>query len=246
MLSPKHFLSVVVPVYKQEKTIKQDLLNILKTLSQIRYAYEVIVVVDGTSVDFSYDKAKSLKNKNLKVFGYPKNKGKGYAVRFGMRKSRGDYVAFLDSGMEIDPNGVSMLIEHLEWYRADIVVASKRHPASQVSYPPTRRLISFGAQIFARVFLGLKVRDTQAGLKIFKRQVLEKVLPKLLVKRYAFDLEMLAVASHLGYSRIYESPIRLKYNFQDLTHASDLITIYNSLIDAMAVVYRLRIKKYYD
>lgn len=246
MDNSKHFLSVVVPVYKQEKTILKDISSILKTLDQIRYAYEVIAVVDGTMVDGSCREIKKIKNKNLKVYGYAKNKGKGYAVRYGMSKSRGDYVAFLDSGMEIDPNGISMLIEHLEWYQADIIVASKRHPASKVSYPPTRRLVSFSAQVFATIFLGLKIRDTQAGLKIFKRKVLEKVLPKLLVKRYAFDLEMLSVASHLGFSRIYEAPIRLKYNFQDLTHANDLATIYHSFIDALAVFYRLKIKKYYD
>lgn len=246
MKNKTHFLSVIIPVYKQESTIRQDIFSINDTLQSIRYDYEIIAVVDGMNIDNSYREAKRLKLKNLKVIGYQQNHGKGYAVRYGMAHTTGDYIAFIDSGMEIDPNGLSIVLEHLEWYQADIIVASKRHPASIVKYPLGRRLISLGAQIFSRLFLGIQVRDTQAGLKIFKRPVLEKILPRLLVKHYAFDLEMLSVANHLGYTRIYEAPIKLNYSFDSLTHASGLRTLYHSLIDALAVFYRLRIRKYYD
>jgi glycosyltransferase involved in cell wall biosynthesis len=241
-----NFLSVIVPVYRQEKTIKKDLEQIITSLSQLRYDFELIVVVDGISIDKSYRIAKSIKNNHLKVIGYRHNRGKGYAVRFGMAHTKGNYVAFIDAGMEIDPNGVSMILEHMEWYEADIIVASKRHPASIVKYPFERKIISLGAQIISRVLLGLKVRDTQAGLKIFKRKVLIKVLPRLLVKSYAFDLEILSVANHLGFTRIFEAPIKLNYVFDSLTHASGLKIIYRSLIDALAVFYRLRIIHYYD
>lgn len=241
-----NFLSVIVPVYRQEKTIKKDLEQIVSSLSQLRYDFELIVVVDGISVDKSYHIAKGIKNSHIKVIGYRHNHGKGYAVRFGMAHTKGNYVAFIDAGMEIDPNGVSMILEHMEWYEADIVVASKRHPASIVKYPFERKVISLGAQIISRFLLGLKVRDTQAGLKIFKRKVLIKVLPRLLVKNYAFDLEILSVANHLGFTRIFEAPIKLNYVFDSLTHASGLKIIYKSLIDALAVFYRLRIIHYYD
>jgi glycosyltransferase involved in cell wall biosynthesis len=246
MKSTSHFLSVIVPVYKQEKTIKSDITSIHRTLSQLRYHYEIIVVVDGTNTDHSFDKVKSLKLPHVKVIGYPNNYGKGFAVRYGMAQSRGDYIAFIDAGMEIDPNGISLLIEHLEWYNANIVVASKRHPASQVKYPFDRKIISIMAQTFARLFLNLPISDTQAGLKIFKRKVLEKTLPRLLVKHYAFDLEMLSVAYRLGFRRIYEAPIKLNYSFLSLTHAAGLKVIRKSFIDALAVFYRLKILRYYD
>jgi glycosyltransferase involved in cell wall biosynthesis len=246
MENNKHFLSIIVPVYKQEKTIADDLSTILFNLDQIRYDYEVIAVVDGAGIDNSYKIAKNIRNKKLTVIGYKHNHGKGYAVRYGMAHTKGDYVAFIDSGMEIDPNGISMILEHMEWYNADVIVASKRHPASQVNYPFERRVISLGAQIISRFLLGIKVRDTQAGLKIFKRKVLIKVLPRLLVKNYAFDLEILSVSNHLGFTRIFEAPIKLKYDFGSLTHATGLKTIYNSLLEALAVFYRLRILHYYD
>ena len=179
-------------------------------------------------------------------FGYKNNHGKGYAIRYGMAKTKGDYIAFIDSGMEIDPNGISLILEHMEWYDADIIVASKRHPASKVNYPTDRKIISLGAFLIAKFLLGINVHDTQAGLKIFKREVLIKVLPRLLVKNYAFDLEILSVANRLGFTRIYESPIKLNYDFDSLTHATGLKTIYSCFIDAMAVFYRLKILNYYD
>ena len=163
-----------------------------------------------------------------------------------MAKTKGDYIAFIDAGMEIDPNGISMILEHMEWYNADIIVGSKRHPASLVNYPLDRKIVSFGGYLIARFLLGINVHDTQAGLKIFRRQVLIKVLPRLLIKTYAFDLEILSVSHHLGFTKIYESPIKLNYDFKSLTHASGIKVIWQCLIDALAVFYRLRILHYYD
>ena len=247
----RKLLSVIVPAYKQEKTIVRDLLNIESVLKQVRFDYEIICVVDG-KVDRTFEKASRIKSKKLRVVGYDTNRGKGYAVRYGMVRARGDLVAFIDAGMEIDPNGISLVLEHMEWYQADIIVGSKRHPASQVTYPWQRKVISFLYQLFVRVFTGLNIRDTQAGLKIYRREVLDKILPRLLVKRYAFDLEMLVVGHHLGFKRIYEAPLKLNYRFDDLTHAVVLKDffgangLWRSFIDTLAIIYRLRLLRYYD
>ncbi|MBU4210203.1 glycosyltransferase [Patescibacteria group bacterium] len=242
-----HFLSIIIPIYKQEKTIKKDILNIDNTLQKIRYPYEIIAIVDGKNEDNSYKICQQIKRKNLKIYTYKHNHGKGHAIRFGMTKTKGDYIAFIDAGMEIDPNGISMLLEHLEWYDADIIVGSKRHPASLVNYPIDRKIISFFVYLISRTLFNLKIRDTQAGVKIFKRKVLEKVLPRLLVKSFAFDLEILAVSKHLGFKRIYEAPIKLNYDFDNLhLHNSMLKTIYKTFIDTLAIFYRLRILRYYN
>lgn len=246
--SPPKIISVIVPAYKQEATIEKDLRQIESALKQIRYDYEIVCAVDGR-VDKTFENAKKVKSKKIRVVGYQKNRGKGYVVRYGMVRAKGDPIAFIDGGMEIDPNGLSMALEHMEWYQADIVVGSKRHPASRVSYPLERRILSTLYQLFVWFFTGLKVRDTQAGLKIYRREVLEKVFPRLLVKRYAFDLELLTVAHRLGFKRIFEAPVKLKYRFEDLTHASILFGpngMVKSLIDTLAIIYRLKILRYYD
>jgi glycosyltransferase involved in cell wall biosynthesis len=243
-------ISIIVPIYKQEKTIVEDLQNISKIMSGTRWRYEIIGVVDGF-LDRSFELASKIKDRNIKIFGYEVNMGKGYAVRYGMSKSEGDLVAFIDAGMDINPNGISLILEHMQWYDADIIVGSKRHSASKVNYPFFRKVYSFIYQVLIRILFNLKVRDTQVGLKIFKRNVLEKVLPRLLVKQFAFDIEMLAVANYLGYTKIFDAPVDI--NLEHLGNSSfspvKLIlnkNIWSMIWDTFAVFYRLRIMKYYD
>jgi len=166
-----------------------------------------------------------------------------------MAESKGDVVSFIDAGMDLNPNSLSMLLEHFEWYKADIVVGSKRHPASKVFYPWQRRILSLGYQLVVWLLFGLKVRDTQVGVKVYRREVLEKVLPRLLVKAFAFDIEILAVANYLGFNRIYEAPVEVKLDFGGasvLTSRRFLRTVFAMFWDTIAVFYRLRIVNYYS
>lgn len=243
-------VSIIVPAYKQEKTIVTDLLRIKKVLDNLRYKTELICVVDG-NIDKTFDNARKLASKtdNLKVIGYETNKGKGYAVRFGMAASKGDVVGFIDAGMDLNPNSVSLLLEHFEWYKADIIVGSKRHPASKVDYPWQRKVLSFGYQMLIALLFNLKIRDTQVGVKFYRRDVLEKVLPRLLVKRFAFDIEILAVAHYLGFKNIYEAPVEMKLEFRGqslLTSKRFKRTVIYMLMDTLAVFYRLRVLGYYS
>jgi len=242
-------VSIVIPIYKQEKTIKVDLENICDIMSKTRWDYEVIGVIDG-SPDDSYKEAKKAKSPNLQVYKYDVNKGKGYAVRYGMARATGDYVSFIDSGMDIDPNGISMLLEHMEWYNADIIVASKKHPVSQVNkYPFMRKVYSFVYYMMVKILFGLNLKDTQTGLKVFRRQVLEKVLPRLVVKRFAADIEILAVAKYLGFNRIYEAPVKIRLGFDNTSFSTLLFMdkhIQRMIVDTLAIFYRLRILRYYS
>lgn len=241
----RNFISLIIPAYQQERTIQKDLLRIIKVMDQIRYDYEIIVVVDG-KLDKTFDNAKRVNSKKIKIIGYPKNHGKGYAIRFGMKKAKGEIVAFLDSGMDINPNGLSMLLEHFEWYDADIIVGSKLHPVSKVNYPLQRKVLSWGYRQLVRILFGLNIRDTQAGMKFFKRRVLIDILPHLFVKKYAFDIEILALASSRGHKRIYEAPIELDFTgFSSITTKNFWETIGNMLWDTAAVFYRIKFLNYY-
>lgn len=239
-------LSLIIPAYKQEKTIEKDLRRIKEVMDQLRIEYEVIVVVDG-QVDNTFKEAKKVRSPKIHIAGYSHNHGKGYAVRFGMAQARGNIIGFLDSGMDINPNGISLFLEHFEWYNADIIVGSKLHPASKIYYPWQRKIISLGYRMVTKVLFGLSIRDTQVGMKFYKRKVLEDVLPRLLVKQYAFDIELLAVAHYLGYKRILEAPIQLDFtNHSSITSRSFWRIISLTFWDTLAVFYRLKILHYYD
>lgn len=244
-------LSIVIPAYKAEKFISKNLLQVKKILDDNYYDYEIICVVDG-NIDKTYSEAKKIQTKfpNLvRVFGYEKNLGKGHAVRYGFAKSKGDIIAFIDAGIELNPEGLSMLLAHFEWYDADIIIGSKRHPASRVVYPFARKIMSFIYQVVVKVLFGLSVRDTQVGMKFFRREVIKKVSPRLLVKQFAFDIEILAVANYLGFTKIYEAPVELKMNFNGgstIIGKKFLKIIFLMVWDTLAVFYRLRILKYYN
>lgn len=237
-------LSLIIPVFKQEKTIIENLKTIKNVLDNIRYDYEIIAVIDGT-IDKSFEKIKKSKLSKITCLAYSENQGKSFAIRLGMSHSKGDYLMFIDSGMEIDPNGISMLIEHMEWYNADIIVGSKRHPASIINYPFHRKILSLGYYFLVKLLFGIKIRDTQTGIKIFKKEVLQKIVTRLVEKRFAGDLEMLVVASSLGFKRIFEAPIKLNYPSGAVTFAASLSSIWNIFIDTLAIFYRKNILNYY-
>jgi len=241
-------VSIIVPAYRLEKTIKEDIENIYEVMSKTRWDFEIIVVVDGF-VDGTFEEANKVKKKNVKVVGYEKNHGKGFAVIFGMIRAAGDLILFIDGGMDINPNSISMLLEHMEWYDAHIVVGSKRHPVSRTNYPLVRKFYSWAYYTLVKVLFGIKITDTQTGLKVFKREVLAAVLPRLTVKRFAFDIEMLAVAKRLGFERIYEAPVNIRWDFEVTNFDRFLFLspqIRAMLYDTFAIFYRMHILRYYD
>ena len=167
-MADKKLLSVIVPAYKQEQTIKKDLENIDSTLKSglpQDYDYEVLCIVDGI-LDGTEKEAKKVQSSKVKIYSYPENQGKGYAVRYGMKKARGALISFLDAGRDIRPKGIMMLMAHMDWYNADIIVGSKLHPVSRVNYPFVRKVFSIVYHTVAKILFGLPVKDTQSGIKI--------------------------------------------------------------------------------
>lgn len=239
-------LSIIVPAYKQAKTIVADIKNIQNELKIMHYPYEILVVVDGHG-DNTYAQIKSFRSRSVKVLTYDKNQGKGHALRYGMLHAKGDVIGTLDAGMDLNPKGLQILLDDFQKFNADIVIGSKRHPLSKVKYPFKRKVISFLSQKFIQLLFGLNVTDTQVGMKFFRKRVIKQVLPRLLVKKFAFDIEILSVAYHLGFTKIYEAPIELNYNFKGSILSQNILSaLFYTLWDTCAVYYRLKIIHYYD
>jgi glycosyltransferase involved in cell wall biosynthesis len=237
-------LSLVLPAYKQEKTIKKDILSLEEALSLLPLKHEIIVVVDGYS-DKTLEITKKIKNDNLIVLGYEENKGKGFAIKHGVKAANGDIIGFIDAGMDLDPKEISLMLNIMDWNDADIVVGSKLHPDSIVNYPVSRRILSWGYRSIIKVLFRLNVKDTQVGLKLFRRDVAKKVFPKIVVKAFAFDVEVLAVARSYGYTKIYEAPIKLRFRQGTITSTNFWKISFLTLWDTLAVFYRMNILKYY-
>lgn len=238
-------LSILMPAYNEARSIAANVCETVETMHALGIDFEIIVVDDG-SMDGTHTAAIDALRAwpdHVRVVRCWRNEGKGNALICGASYSRGDYVAFLDADMDLHPEQLADFFLIMNERDADAVIGSKFHPKSQVEYPPARRLYSFFYYLLVRSLFGLPVRDTQTGIKLFKRAVLDRVLPRVLVKRFAFDLELLANVHHFGY-RIAEAPVTL--NFQRVCSRLRLPAVWNVFVDTLAIFYRMRILRYYD
>jgi hypothetical protein len=119
-------------------------------------------------------------------------------------------------------------------------VGSKRHPRSTYQAPLLRKILSLVYNILVRILLGIRVRDTQTGFKAFKTEYLKLIMKVIIVKRYSWDAEMLAVANLLKL-RIAEVPVYIKQ--EKLFRIKDVLRM---LLEILGITYRLRIIRWYQ
>ena len=232
-------LSFVIPAYNEESFIEDTLGTVDFIVKEKTVQYEIVVVDDG-SQDKTFLKALKYAKRNghVKVIRYPINAGKGYAVKTGFLEATGDVVIFVDGDMEIDPKVISMYIKALE--NADLVIATKWHPNSEVSMALSRKILSRTFNVLVRILIGFNLKDTQVGLKVMKRSALDNIFRRLAVKRYAFDVELLAVA-HLYGLKIVEMPVKLKINSPFKPRE-----VWRMFIDLLGIAYRLKVTRWYQ
>lgn len=238
-------LSVVMPAYNEATHIVPNMFETIDTLAGFCPEFEIVVVDDG-SPDGTYHQvveALAEMGDNIRLVGYERNAGKGNALICGFYHARGDIVAFLDADMDLHPQQIAGMLERMESANADVVIGSKWHRDSKINYPFIRRLWSIGYFMLVRTLFGLPLRDTQTGLKIFRAEVLRRVFPRILAKRFAFDVEVLVNAHLLGY-KIIDAPVTLQ--FARASGRVRLGDVWTALLDTLAIFYRARILKYYD
>ena len=236
-------VSVIVPAYNEEQHIADNVKEIIKVLDEVADDYEIIIVDDG-SHDETYEKALEACSHlfHVHVVRSDSNLGKGNALKYGFQHVDGDLVAFLDADLDLPPIHILTLFNFLIENEADVAIGSKRHPASKLDYPSTRKLMSNIYYYLIKILFRLPIKDTQTGIKLFKYEVLENVFPKVLAKKYAFDLELLANAHRLGY-QIVEAPVILNYQRGSRIRLHDIMVI---MQDTFAIFYRMHILHYYD
>jgi glycosyltransferase involved in cell wall biosynthesis len=232
-------LSFVVPAYNEEGYIEDMLGTIDAVIADKQMPYEIVVVDDG-SKDKTLTKAKRYAGKNghVRIVTYRKNLGKGYAVKTGFLNACGNIVVFADSDLEIDLTTITQYIEALKY--GDIVIASKRHTASRVTVPISRRILSECFNALVRLLTGVPLTDTQSGLKAMKKNAFNSIFPRLAVKRYAFDVELLAVANLYGL-KVVEMPVNIK-----LEAKFKFMEMWYMFMDLLGIAYRLRIIHWYQ
>jgi len=232
-------LSIVIPAYNIENAIPIIIENISKLLDSTDLLYEIIVVNDG-SIDKTLNVLQEIsKNKsNLNFISYKQNKGKGFAIRTGIKESRGKWVMFIDGDLDISTEVIPEYINQLKNF--DLIIASKVHHLSKTDTSFSRTFLSKAFSILVRFCTGIKIKDTQVGLKAGNGEILRNIFSIMHVDGYAFDVELLTIASVLNLT-IKEMPIRMQIN-RRFRFLSSVQMFY----DVLLISYRKRIKRYYQ
>lgn len=186
-------LSIIIPVFNEEKTIEKVIRTLLKT--KINADVEIIVVDDG-STDKTPINLKKQKNKNLRIFYHSKNKGKGAAIMTGMKKALGEYILIQDADLEYDPKYINSLLKPIYSKKTHVVYGTrlKRMPNLKkeektlqfLTHYLGNRMLSFVTSIL----YGQWITDMETGYKLFPKSAIKGL--KINAKGFEFEPEITA------------------------------------------------------
>tara|TARA_Y100000590_G_scaffold360490_1_gene416795 strand:+ start:317 stop:1039 length:723 start_codon:yes stop_codon:yes gene_type:complete len=192
-------LSIIIPLYNEEKRIFKSLIKIRKFINQNKKKkIEIIFVSDG-----SYDQTNKIinffikKNKKIckfKFIRYQKNIGKGYAVKKGILKSKNSWILMCDADMSVDPNQFN------KWFKNKEIIndktayfGSRSHKKSQIKASIIRIFLGIFFRLLIKILFNIKLMDTQCGFKVFHKKYAFKVFKKINSSRFAFDVELVII-----------------------------------------------------
>lgn len=207
-------LTIVLPAYREEATIEVCLHRLVKLLDDKGISFEARVVVDGPG-DQTASMVRAFPDSRVSVIELERNTGKGFAVRRGFEDCTTEFIGFIDADLDLHPEGLAIALDLLKSSGPQVggAIGSKVHPKSNVEYPLSRRVISSFYKKFVKIGFSLDLNDTQTGLKVFRSEAIDKVLPTLKCNGFEFDLELLCKLARNGFLFI-EIPVDLDYKFK--------------------------------
>ena len=241
-VSESPHLSVIVPAFNEEARIRESLSHMLAYFKAQGYPFELIVVDDG-STDATIPVVEEVAegHANVRVLHYDANRGKGYAVRFGILRAAGDYVLFSDADLATPIEELEKLYARIR-EGCDIAIASRDVPGAQLERRQSR-FRELGGKLFNRCVQIVAVpgiHDTQCGFKLFTRSAAHDIFSRCRIDNFSFDVEVLYLARQLGYT-IAEVPVRWRHvDGSKVSFRRDAPRMLATLIKIKATDYGIR------
>ena len=234
-------LSLIIPVYNEEKIIR-DTIKSVKTYMQNNFDdYEVLFVNDGSKdKTLQIIREFELSDARIKAVTYEQNKGKGGAVRTGVLEANGDIIFYTDCdlayGLDVIKQGYDVFEENKD---ADIIIGSRRkHKDGYAGYTLFRKIMSSVSYQILKIYGGVKSSDSQSGIKGFRKDEAKKIFGLCEVNGWIFDFEALLIAQKLKY-KIFEMPVKI------INHRESKINPIKDSIKALRDIRKIkkRVKK---
>lgn len=206
-------LSLIIPVYNEERTLRK-IVNKVLNLQEQSYLKEnnillELVLVDDCSSDNSFEISKELEKEfdNIISIKHSKNQGKGAAIKTGLLKSTGDFIGIQDADEEYNPLDYIKLLQPLVENKADVCYGSRylKQESRKVLYF-WHTFMNKGLTLLTNMYTDLDITDMETCYKLFKRDVVSEIAPKLKENRFGFEPEVTTYVAK-GKYRVYECAI---------------------------------------
>jgi dolichyl-phosphate beta-glucosyltransferase len=200
-------ISVIIPAYNEEKRLGKTLSLWQEYIKKERHAFKIseIIIIDDGSKDKTIEVADSFKKYlPIKIIKISQNKGKGNAVKNGVKEAQGDLIFIYDADGAVAPEEIYKLFLGIN--EVDIVIGSRTAPGADAKISLKRRFVGMCFHFLCSPLLP-GIKDASCGAKLFKKDAAKKVFRLQKIDRFAFDIEILWLAKKLNY-KVKEIGIR--------------------------------------
>ena len=241
---PDPFLSIVIPAYNEAQRIGKTLELIAHYLNIKHFPAEVIVVDDGSTDQLGeLLRQAGAEFPAMKVIRNERNRGKGFSVRRGVLEARGQFVLFTDADLSAPIEEANKLLDEIERAQADAAVGSRALQKELIGIHQSRLRENGGRflNLLVRHSTGLKIRDTQCGLKLFRRASTRRAFELQRAEGFSFDFEVLFLIERMG-GKVVEVPVR--WNHDPASKVRPIRDGVRACVDLLALRWRAATGKY--
>lgn len=237
--SGRPYLSLVIPAYNEARRLEVSLPGVVAYLRRTELDAELLVVDDGSTDDTIRVARELLRDTRHRVLTHGENRGKGFSVRQGVLEAHGRWVLMTDADLSTPIEEYETLASAARDNDADVVIGSRALPDSKVEVRqnPLRQAMGKTFSILMRTMTGLPFRDTQCGFKLMDRKRVEPIFRKMVVDRFAFDVELLYLSHRFGL-RTLEVPVI--WRNVEASRVNMLADSLNMLLDVGRIRWRFR------
>ena len=247
--TPDPQLSIVIPAFNEAQRLPASLALLRQHFGAPEWlsrSFEILIVVEhGGDGTLELAREAAAEQAYFHVIDNRVQRGKGYAVRSGVRQARGAIVFYMDADLSVPPEEIDRFIAHFDAHpQIDVLLGSRQHPDSRIERRQSllRQTMGKTFNFILRSLSLIPFRDTQCGFKAFRRESAQQIFALQTLDGFAFDVEVILLAQALGF-KVGELPVRWLNSPESKVHIiHDSLTM---LRDAITVRRRVsRILRY--